>query len=304
MSTSYGHYGQINKRADSVRSIPLEEVLTRTGSHRHPWDKAKWRTSQGVVSISGEKFINWTAGVGGGGAIDLVIHLMGYDFKTAVNWLWRNFSPPGADVSNHQEMGMDMGDLRTLKLPQRDESKLPHLLQYLTHQRCLPKATVNYLIRRGILYADDKGNAVFLLLGKEKRVVGAEIRGTRGTNDYPKKWHGMAVGSRKDLGCFYLRGKRANKVVLCESAIDAISYFVLHSDCMVVSTAGANPKPPWLSTLIAKGFDIFCAFDADRTGDTMAYKMITLYPVVKRLRPERHDWNEVLQEMKRGTVAR
>jgi hypothetical protein len=291
-------YGQIKKRADSVRDITLEEVLKRTGSDRHPWDKAKWRTSQGVVSISGEKFINWTAGIGGGGAIDLVIHLMGYDFKTAVNWLWQNFSPSiyGAGASNHQEGDMDMGisDLKTLKLPQRDDDKLPHLLQYLTHKRCLPEAAVNYLIRRGILYADNKGNAVFLLLGKEKRVVGAEIRGT---NDNPKKWHGMASGSRKDLGCFYLKGKGANKVVLCESAVDAISYFVLHSNCMAVSTTGANPKPPWLSTLIDKGFEIFCAFDSDRTGDTMAYKMRTLYPVVKRLRPEKHDWNEVLQEM-------
>jgi hypothetical protein len=282
-------------------------VLTRTGGNPHPWDKAKWRTSQGVVSISGEKFINWTAGVGGGGAIDLVIHLMGYDFKTAVNWLWRNFSPPGA--SNHQGMEMEMDrdrdrdrrDSKTLKLPARDDSKLPGICQYLIHQRCLPKATVNDLIRRGILYADDKGNAVFLLLGKEKRVVGAEIRGT---NDNLRKWRGMAPGSKKNLGCFYIRARGANKVVVCESAIDAISYFVLHFDCMVVSTAGANPKPPWLSTLIDKGFEIFCAFDADRTGDTMAYKMITLYPVVKRLRPERHDWNQVLQEMKRGTVAR
>lgn len=202
MITAYGHYGQINKRAHSVRGIALEEVLKRTDSNRHPWDKAKWYTSQGVVSISGEKFFNWTAGVGGGGAIDLVIHLMEYDFKAAVNWLWKNFSPSGAagaGESNHQNVDMDMGDLKTLKLPQRDESKLPRLLQYLTHQRCLPEATVNYLIRRGILYADDKGNAVFLLLGKGKRVVGAEIRGT---DDHPKKWHGMASGSRKDMGFF------------------------------------------------------------------------------------------------------
>jgi hypothetical protein len=32
----------------------------------------------------------------------------------------------------------------------------------------------------------------------------------------------------------------------------------------------------------------------------MAYKMITLYPVVKRLRPEKHDWNEALQKMGHG----
>ena len=32
------------------------------------------------------------AGVGGGGSIDLVIHLMDYDFKSSVDWLYRHFS--------------------------------------------------------------------------------------------------------------------------------------------------------------------------------------------------------------------
>jgi hypothetical protein len=296
----------IKTRADIVRSIALEEVLKRTGSFRHRYDKAKWHSPRGVLSVRGEKFFNWAAGVGGGGAISLVIHLMEYDFKSSVNWLSHNFSSSGTSgtgTTNLQEIDRRVSvrrvrreDSEILKLPQKDDHRLPKIIQYLTHQRCLPKAVIHELIRRGILYADDKGNAVFLLLGKEKRVVGAEIRGT---NDNLRKWHGIASGSKKELGCFYLRSRGAKKVVLCESAIDAISYFVLHSNCMAVSTAGANPTPPWLSTLIDKGFEIFCAFDSDRTGDTMAYKMITLYPVVKRLRPEKHDWNEVLQEMRR-----
>lgn len=294
-------YGDIKNRADIVRRIEIEEVLKRIGSFRHRYDKSKWHTPQGVLSVRGEKFINWAAGIGGGGAIDLVIHLREYDFKTAVNWLCRNFLPIPIGASKHQEREMEMdrdrGDSKTLKLPVRDDGKLPKICQYLMHQRCLPKATVNYLIRRGILYADDKGNAVFLLLGKEKRVVGAEIRGT---NDNLRKWRGMASGSKKNLGCFYIRARGANKVVLCESAIDAISFFVLHPNCIAVSTAGANPKPQWLSTLIDKGFEIFCAFDSDKVGEMMADKMITLYPVVKRLRPEKHDWNEVLMAMEHG----
>lgn len=301
MSTAYG---DIKNRADIVRRIDLEEILERIGSFRHSYDKSKWHTSQGVLSVRGEKFINWAAGIGGGGAIDLVIHLMEYDFKAAVNWLCRNFSPIPIGVSypNHQEMEMDRDrdrdrdrqDSKTLKLPARDDGKLPQIRQYLMHQRCLPKATVNYLIRRGILYADDKGNAVFLLLGKEKRVVGAEIRGT---NDNLRKWRGMATGSKKNLGCFYIRARGANKVVICESAIDAISYFVLHSNSnsMAVSTSGATPNPAWLSLFIDKGFEIFCGFDADDTGNRMADSMIKLYPGIKRLRPAKQDWNEVLK---------
>lgn len=292
-----GPYQEIKSRADIVRLVALEEVLRRTGSFWHRYDKAKWHTPRGELSISGEKFFNWTAGVGGGGAIDLVIHLMDYDFKSAVSWLSWNFSNIG--TSNHQDvmgvmgvMGRREGGSKTLKLPPEEERRLPQVIQYLTLQRCLPEAVVRYLVRRGVLYADDKSNAVFLMLGKKRRVVGAEIRGT---NDRLRKWHAMAAGSKKHLGCFYIRAREANTVVLCESAIDAISYFVLHQNCMAVSTSGANPNPHWINHFMDRGFEIFCAFDSDETGERTANRMSELYPAVKRLRPEKHDWNEVLK---------
>jgi hypothetical protein len=309
LSTPYAPYGEMKKRADMVRSIDLQEVLNciynvntaltsglRGHQHRrHRYDKYKWHTPQGMLSVTSEKFINWTTGVGGGGAIDLVIHLMGYDFKTAVNWLWRNVSHPGVGATNHQQVDVDRTDradrnLKTLKLPKRVDGKLPQIFQYLTHQRCLPQATINHLIRSGMIYADNKSNAVFLLLGKEKTVVGAELRGTT-----TKRWRGMATGSRKDLGCFYIKRSHTNKMVLCESAIDALSCFALNRDFIALSTSGANPNPAWLTTFINKGFEIYCGFDADEIGDSHAEKMMRRYPSVIRLRPIKHDWNEILQ---------
>ena len=64
---------------------------------------------------------------------------------------------------------------------------------------------------------------------------------------------------------------------------------------MALSAAGAHPNPPWLLNIIKNGFEVFCGFDADKTGDAIAAKMIALYPSVKRLRPTNHDWNEVLK---------
>ncbi len=287
-----GLYREIKNRADIARIVALEEVLIRTDSFRHRYDKAKWHTPRGELSIRGEKFFNWTAGVGGGGAIDLVIHLMDYDFKSAVSWLARNF--PNIGTSNHR----DLRDLRevgykTLTLPPKEQRRLPQVIQYLTLQRCLPQTVVQHLVRHGVLYADDKSNAVFLMLGKKRRVVGAEIRGT---NDRRRKWRAMAVGSKKHLGCFYIRAREAKVVVLCESAIDAISYFVLHSHCIAISTAGVTTTLPWLNNWSRKGYEIFCAYDADATGESMANRMIEAFPAVKRLRPQRHDWNEVLQQ--------
>jgi DNA primase len=88
---------------------------------------------------------------------------------------------------------------------------------------------------------------------------------------------------------------KASRIVICESAIDAISYHALDPDCMAISTAGAHPNPPWLPSLTNKAAQLFCGFDADNTGDTLAQKMMALHPSVKRLRPTHHDWNDKLK---------
>ncbi len=170
----------------------------------------------GVISVNGQKFINWTLGTGGG-AIDLVIHLRGVGFKDAVFWLCNNFSSTSAQQHSPKRL---YSPKQILKLPQRDDGKLLQVIHYLRDQRRIPNEPINNLIESGKLYADIRANAVFLLLGKEKRVVGAELRGTCGT-----QWRGMAPGSQKNQGCFYLVGTSTKKMVLCESAIDAVSMF-------------------------------------------------------------------------------
>ena len=148
---------------------------------------------------------------------------------------------------------------------------------------------IEHLVHVGKLYADDKSNAVFILLGKEKKAVGAELRGTS-----PKRWVGMVRGSRKDLGAFSVKAQKPRNIVICESAIDAISYFALHPDCIAVSTAGATSTPAWLYQLVKLNIEIICGFDDDETGNRNAGEMIKRFPGIKRLKPQKHDWNEVL----------
>lgn len=112
-------------------------------------------------------------------------------------------------------------------------------------------------------------------------------------------WRGLAPGSRKDRGCFGVLLKDTAggqiQIILCESAIDAISCFLLHPQHYCLSTAGARSNPPWLAPLLAQGCQVYCGFDADATGDHMAGLMMALYPTVKRLRPSAHDWNDLLK---------
>ena len=105
----------------------------------------------------------------------------------------------------------------------------------------------------------------------------------------------MAPGSQKDLGCFSIGPTSGPSVILCESAIVAISCSALHSQSRCLSTAGARPNPRWLAALIDQGLEIYCGYDADPTGDTIARAMQSLYPPVKRLRPSDKDWNDLLK---------
>jgi hypothetical protein len=174
--------------------------------------------------------------------------------------------------------------------PRPVPEKLCQVRDYLILQRGLPVPSLAALIDSGLLYADARANAVFLLLGKRNQPVGAELQGTTAIS-----WRGMASGSRKDLGFFAAGPAPATSVVLCESAIDAISCCVFHPQCRCLSTAGARPDPRWLKPLLARGLEVYCGFDADPAGEAMARAMIALYPSVRRLRPSEKDWNDLLR---------
>ena len=276
-------YWQLRELADQVRTIPLESVLQQSGAQPDPYDQRKWHTPKGVLSVTGAKFIDWTCGRGGGGALDLVIHLHDLRFQEAVQWLRLQFPGALGPEATH------LSQKPALAMPAPDSSKLWHVRRYLVQKRRLPPALVNSLIQSGQLYADGRANAVFLLLGKEKKPVGAELRGTTS-----RPWHGMAPGSHKDLGYFAIPIASLPATILVESAIDAISCFALHPQHRCISTAGARPNPGWLAALLGQGYPVYCGFDADPTGETMACAMIALYPSVQRFRPSQHDWNDVL----------
>jgi hypothetical protein len=171
--------------------------------------------------------------------------------------------------------------------------------RYLIQQRGLSATILNSLIDEGRLYADARGNAVFLMVaGKPNRPIGAELRSTG-----HRVWRGLAPGTRKNAGYFWIGHPGSKQIVLCESAIDAISCFQLHTqphiaplpaDCICISTAGVRPDAPWLHPLLARGYEIHCGFDADEPGETASRQLITRHPAIQRLRPPKHDWNETL----------
>ena len=290
------NFDEIRRCAAVVREVPLETVLILRGAVRDRQDRSKWHTERGTLSVTGTKFMSWHRGTGGGGAIDLVMHLAGVDFQAAVAWLQQNVAgshvlvgkdSTAKDASRHMR---SVGKRDSLRLPARDNRMLSRVRRYLAGQRYLPASLTEPLITSGKLYADSRSNAVFLLVrGKANRPIGAELRGT-GRRD----WRGMAPGTCKDLGYFWIGAKGSGKIILCESAIDAISCFHLHPEHICISTSGVRADPSWLAGLIQRGYQIHCGFDADQPGDLAAQRMIALYPTIVRLRPTAHDWNDLL----------
>ena len=285
------NFDDLRRRADRVRVLPLESVLLARGAVRDRRDRRKWLSEQGPLSVSGPKFINWRRSEGGGGAIDLVMHLAGVDFRTAVAWLEEHIT--AGSLSTASTVGSKSAAPerpRTLQLPVPDGRMLGRVQQYLVGRRHLEPSIIEPLIHSGKLYADSRANAVFLLVaGRAQRPVGAELRGT-GT----RIWRGLAPGTRKDRGYFWIGVHGSREIVLCESAIDAMSCFQLHTQRICISTAGVRSNPPWLQTLLARGYELHCGFDADGPGDTAATLMMALHPAIKRLRPPAHDWNDAL----------
>jgi hypothetical protein len=275
-------------RAERLRALPLPLVLEQLGATLDPHDAAKWHTQWGVLSVNEPKFMNWTQGIGGGGAIDLVMHLKGMGFGQALEWLEHHVA------GNAPVQPALSFRARTLALPRPAVQNWSRVERYLTQERKLPVALLQLLLQSGTLYADVRANAVFVLMGNAANPVGAELRGTTTLG-----WRGMAPGSRKDRGFFSVSAPTSHAIVLCESAIDALSCHALHPDYRCLSTSGARPDPAWLAALIEQGLPIYCGFDADLTGDAMAQRMHRLHPSIRRLRPAAKDWNDLLRQPSR-----
>ncbi len=299
------------RQADAVRSIPLETVLTRWGAERDRRDRSQWRTERGPLSVTGAKFFNWHLREGGGGAIDLVMHLGGWDADTAVQWLQQHLvltlPPPLWLPALPRTLArgelLPVVTLKPTRQAQRratpsspGESRPPRAGASLSYRAAWSGG-------RHPRAADRRGKSVC----RRARQRGLSDGGRKAqSSDWRRvAWHRSAylawTGARHAQGRRLLLGRRAGsqKIVLCESAIDAISCFQLHrtqlhEQCICISTAGVRPDAPWLQPLLARGYDIHCGFDDDEPGNTVASQMITRHPSIKRLRPPAHDWNDAL----------
>ncbi|MGK7950030.1 MAG: MobV family relaxase [Xenococcaceae cyanobacterium] len=312
--------------ASKVRDLPLEKVAYELGLNPDPKDKHKWHSGHHIINITGSKFYDWKELKGGGGAIDLVMHVNDCDFKQSVAWLNDRFGE-GATleaVTYKTREIIQTTPVLEFTPPVPDESKWQSVKKYLTRFRKLPSGLVDALHQQGLIYADEKQNAVFIrrsLNGLTKgdlnksqnsprlplsvsprqpspansQITGATLRGTAGEDNTFK---GLARGTKRSEGWFYFpqggqSSDQINRAVLVESPIDAMSFAVLDRNdsrrTIYISTDGEGSIP---HEFLQEVKDIVVAYDNDEAGNLMAQRTLSQLSNGVRKLPKAIDWNE------------
>jgi hypothetical protein len=318
--------------AAQVRAVPLESVIERLGGQVDRHNHAKWRLDGEHISITGERFYNHDRQQGGGGAIDLVMHAAGYDYRAAVAYLRDTHGAEAAITAatwhsaragqqQAQEI-VERAERPPFRAPASDEARWPGVRHYLVEGRQLPAALVDELHGRGTIYADGRANAVFLRQDADGQATGASLRGTMPGSDFK----GLAAGTRRDEGHFsFIIGKpepyTAPQVYITESPIDALSRAALvmregaTSERVFISTDGQGSLP---TRQIDAGMErravVQCGFDRDTGGEKMwarvqehyGTRAHETYGPIARDRPPTgaKDWNVALQQAHQREDAR
>lgn len=291
--------------ANKVRDIPLEQVAYELGLEPDPLDKHKWQHEDHIINITGSKFYDWQHLKGGGGAIDLVMHVNQCNFKQAVAWLNDRLGESATleAVTYKTREIIQTEQPRPFIAPTPNADKWQAVKTYLTCERRLPSSLVDSLHQQGLVYADDKQNAVFIRRDLDEQIItGAALRGTAGTDNTFK---GLALGSKRSHGWFHFqKGGQSSepiaRAVLVESPIDAISFAVLDRTdsrkTIYLSTDGAGQVPlEFLGHLPNKS--VIVAYDNDNCGNLMTLNVMEQLPNCVRKLPKAKDWNEELKNM-------
>lgn len=159
---------------------------------------------------------------------------------------------------------------------------------YLAVERHIDKGFIDWLIDKGVLYQDTYSNCVFISPKKD-------FFERRGIFDSP--FHRNADLSPNSDGYWYFNNPHAKaltKAFICESAIDAISLYLLKpDDGYYFSIAGVGNQQR-IDAIKNLGLMTYTAFDNDEAGQEGRCRNNDL----KHIMPDIgfKDWNEQLKK--------
>ena len=218
-----------------------------------------------------------------GNGIDLLTRHLGYSFTEAVEAL------AGCRIDPiMKEVQRDLPIQKACSFPEPTKEPFRRVYAYLTRTRGISSATVTMLVKRGLLYQDDHGNACFV---NEDRTF-CEVRGTLSMVRYHRTL-------RSEIGnCAYWSfavGDNPKVAYVCEGAIDAISlYELLRNEVKepaLYCGIGGVGNVDTIKRIEDLGLRTVLAVDNDVAGKTCR----EFSPQLETMIPTEKDWNEDLQ---------
>lgn len=310
----------------SLRNVELVSVVQFFGAERHAYDKKKWITSVGPISINEDKnlFHNHHEEQGGKGAINLWCHLSNLDpdnrqdvLQAAREMQKEGFGGHGGTTERNTRIARTQPKKSTTKplmLPEPVESKWPAAFRYLNEERCIPRTVIDPLHASGRLFAGGRyGNVTWLLGWTDGKVYGADLKGVR-TNRDGQRFGGVCEGTNRSKSFFLIAARERTEpekrsVVILEATIDAMSYAALHPHATVISLGGCSNYTgtvELLKQIVPTGVPLFHGFDHDKAGMESDYRLREHYKEATGQdleigwdwpEPFGSDWNEVLKQI-------
>ena len=160
-------YDELRKRATELRNVDLEPILLKLDCSYIEKEKT-WRTPAGRINIEDRKFYNIDQKQGGGGAIDIVKHLLDADFNQSLAWLAKNFGNDVAHSANYEKAQIETEaviqsniKVDALEAHKSDEKSWSYVKKYLTDVVKISADLSESLKAKGVIYADKFKNFVF-----------------------------------------------------------------------------------------------------------------------------------------------
>ena len=303
-----------NEEINAAGSVGLKELVENLG-----YQPKKVGLNEYKIEGYGGLFFNseknkWHcfSNSSGGGVIQFLIDVEGKTWKDSVKYLLDNFVTASYDnaVKNYKERHNNKNidteeELKgEIELPQK-ATQFKRLYAYLIKTRKIGKQTVDFFVKRGELYENDKGGMVFIGKAKDGAIKYAMIRGTAEN----KPFKAEAKNSDKSFG-FKVTNPRSNKLVVFESAIDLMSYMTLKQEAEegyilnpdnLLSLGGVGEKA--LHRMLDENLHIKSiefALDNDEAGEAARNKFVNKYEsnfMLSRLIFRGKDVNEHLKSL-------
>ncbi len=299
----------------TARNTNLVDFLSRQGEELKKVGQSEYTMkAHDSMRINGNKFY-WNSRDFGGNAIDFCIKYYGMSFQDSVN---RLLAYNGYNLYEDLQVQpvpkpreQPKKENKEEKKPEEPEKPLPNPLDtktnriyaYLTKTRGISPNVVGELIFDGLIAQDIRGNAVFKIFDSEGNLSGAEINGTLSDSRFKEL-------TEKKGNTFVINptGKKPERAIFFESAIDAISYYDLHRNetALLVSMAGLKHQAVLnvMNRYGIKAENCLISSDNDEKGIEFQKKMkdeynINAYPITAdgrfNLYENIKDWNDLLR---------